>query len=168
MREDITYFALLFLLVLQMQNWLPDSSDTDYSWVHVRNYSLGSLSAKTCYKRDGGGKGETSRKKEGAATASNSLKETKALPFSDLFFYCCPLWARLLGLLHNTRPLWAAHHWLSCHFKLVSLLRTAAPEAWTHLSWKTCPGHTHTLAHSESIRRCRAKWEHKGNLHQSF
>lgn len=88
-REDIAYFALLSLLVLQMQNWLLDNSDTDYSWVHARNYSLGSLSTKTCNKRDSGGKGETSRKKEGAETQGDSLKlsqRDKSLALFRSFF----------------------------------------------------------------------------------
>lgn len=114
----------------------------------VRNYSPGSLSTKTCYKRNRGRRKRRNIEEERGSGNNKRQpktlsKETKALSFWGLFFYCCPLRARLSGLLHNAGPLWAAHHWLSCHFKLVSFLRTAAPEAWTHLSWKTGSGRTH-------------------------
>lgn len=90
-----------------------------------------------------GGEEHGGRKREWEL--GDALKETKALSFWGPFCYCRPLCARLLGLLHNAGPLWAAHHWLSCHFKLASFLRTAAPKAWTHLSWKKWSGHTHTF-----------------------
>lgn len=109
---------------------------------------------------------ENERKKERVGelkvTAKDAFKERKALSFWGLFFYCCPLWTRLLGLLHNAGPLRAAHHWLSCHFTLVSLWRTAAPEGpdtlvmkevfWTHM-------HTHIHTEWVDIRRC---WGHYG------
>lgn len=70
-------------------------------------------------------------------------------PLSSFFFpssYCCPRRARLLGLLHNAGPLRAAHCRLSCHFTLVSLWGTAAPEGLDTLVMKGRAPDTHAHA----------------------
>lgn len=155
-----------------MRKWLSDNSKTGFYRVRacMRNYSLGGFQAPKHVRRET----EEGEEEHGGSKREwelgDTLKETKALSFWGPFCYCRPLCARLLGLLHNAGPLWAAHHWLSCHFKLASFLRTAAPEAWTHLSWKKWSGHTHTHTHfaqSELIRRWWAKWEHRENLRPS-
>ena len=52
---------------------------------------------------------EKGQEKEGVGTRSDSRrapqKNTKALSFRGLFFYCCAVGARLSGLLHNAGPL---------------------------------------------------------------
>lgn len=104
---------------------------------------------------------ENQKKEERVGTRSDSLRRfqrEKSLVLLRSFFYCCPLRARLLGLLHNAGPHRAAHHWLSCHFTLVSLWRTAAPEGLDTLVMKEVLWtHTRRHTHSESIRRCWAK-----------
>lgn len=137
--KDIISFALKSPSASEMLNWLLDNSETGLPWVWVCMKNGG------VFERQNVWDGQEMNKRQPAMLSKTEKPRPFGVFFSIVVHYEPDSWVSSTKQV----PFRAVHHWLFCHFTLVSSWRTAAPKGLDTLVMKEAFWtHTHIHIHT--------------------